>query len=64
MSRQIWTVFLVEKRFQLLGYKTQSIQERSQRIVPTGPKTYDGRGRFQPVYAIEESAGQCGRKFC
>ena len=28
MSRQIWTIFLVQKRFQLLGCKTQSIQER------------------------------------
>ena len=64
MSRKIWAIFLVQKRFQLLGCKTQSIQERLQRKVPTGPKTYDGRVRFQPVYAIEESAGQCGRKLC
>ena len=28
MSRQIWTIFTVQKRFQLLGCKTQSIQER------------------------------------
>ena len=50
--------FLVQKRFQLTGCKTQSIQERWQERVPTGPKSYNGRGRFQPVYAIEESAGQ------
>ena len=30
----------------------------------TGPKSYNGRSRFQPVYVIEESAGQCSRKFC
>ena len=27
-------------------------------------KTYKWGGRFQPVYAIEESAGQCSRKLC
>ena len=46
MSRQIWTIFWVQKRFQLLGCKTQSIQERWQQRVPTGPKSYNGRGRF------------------
>ena len=64
MSRQIWTIFFVQKRLQLLGGKTQSIRERWQEGVPTGPKSCDGRGRFQPVYAIEESAGQCNRKRC
>ena len=28
MPRQIWTVFLVKKGFQLLGCKIQSFQER------------------------------------
>ena len=42
----------------------KSIQERWQERVPTGPKSYSGRARFQPVYAIEESAGQCSRKLC
>ena len=64
MSRQIWTIFLVEKRFQLLGCKTQSIQEKWQERVPTGPKSYNGRGRFQPVYAIEESTGEFSKKIC
>ena len=64
ISRQIWTIFLVQKRFQLLGCKFQSIQERWQERVPTGPKSYNGRGKLQPVYAIEESAGQCSRKLC
>ena len=30
----------------------------------TGTKSYNGRGRFQPTYAIEESAGPCSRKLC
>ena len=46
LSRQIWTVFLVQKRFQLLGCKTQNIQERWQQRVPTGLKTYDGEEDF------------------
>ena len=62
MSRQIWTIFMVQKRFQLLGYKTQNLQERWQQRVPTGPKSYFGRGRFQPVFEIEELAGQCSRE--
>ena len=60
----IWTIFLVHKRFQLFGCKTQSIQERWQERVPTGSKSYKGKSRFQPVYAIEESAGQSCRKLC
>ena len=27
-------------------------------------KSYKKRGKFQTVYAIEESAGQCSRKLC
>ena len=38
----------------------KKVQE--QKRVPTGPKLYNGRGRFKPVYEIEESAGQCSRK--
>ena len=64
MSRQIWTIFLVQKRFRLLGCKTQSIQGRWQQQVLICAKSYNGRGKFQAVYAIEESAGQCGRKVC
>ena len=33
MAEQIWAIFLVQKRFQLLGCKTQSIQERWQERV-------------------------------
>ena len=44
--------------------KTKSIQERGQKRVPTGPKSYNGRGRFQSGYEIEESAGQCSRQLC
>ena len=63
MSRQIWTIFVVQKRFQLLGCKTQSIEERWQERIPSGPKSYNGRGRFQPVYAIEESAVNAAKNF-
>ena len=58
MSRQIWTNFLVQKRFQLLGCKIKSIQEGWQERVSTGPKSYYGRSRFQPVYAIERLRNQ------
>ena len=37
MSRQVWTIFSVQKRFQLLGCKTQSFQETGEkkfRLVP------------------------------
>ena len=44
------------------NYLDVKLNERWQQSVPTGPKSYNGRGRFQPVYAIEESAGQCSRK--
>ena len=64
MSTQIWTIFVVQKRFELLGCKTQSFEERRQERVPTGPQSFIGRGRFQPVYGIEESAGQRSRKLC
>ena len=40
MSRQIWTIFLVQKRFQTLGCKAQSFQEKWQQRVSTGPKSY------------------------
>ena len=45
-SRQIWTFFWVQKWFQILGCKTQSIQKRWQQRVPTGPKFYNGRSSF------------------
>ena len=48
----------------VFGCQTQSIHERWQESVPTGSNFYNGRGRCQPVYAIEESAGQCSRKLC
>ena len=63
MSRQIWTIFLVQKWFQLLGYKTQSVQERWQERVPTGPKSYNGRGRFQPVYALRNQLVNAAENF-
>ena len=37
---------------------------KDQERVSTGPKSYNERGRFQPVYEIEESVGQCSRKIC
>ena len=67
----MWTLANVKKDLDnFLGPKTvpttqtQSIQERWQERVPTGPKSYHSRGRSQPFYPIEESAGQCSRKLC
>ena len=56
--------FLVQKTFPPLGCKTQSIQERWQQRVPTGPRSYNGRGVFnqyirlrnQPVIAAKNFA--------
>ena len=59
MSRQIWATFLVQKGLQLLGCKTQSFQETRQQQLSTSTKSYNGRVRFQPIHAIEESAGHC-----
>ena len=64
MSREKLTTFLVRIRFQLFGCKTQSVQQKRQQRVSTGPISYNRRNRFQPVFAIEESAGQCSQKFC
>ena len=60
--RQIGTFLLVQKWLKKLGCKTQSFQERWQERIPTGIKTHNGRGTFQPVYAIEEPTGHCSRK--
>ena len=43
MPGQIWTIFLVQKCFQLLGCKTQNFQGSWQQRVLTGPKSYNGR---------------------
>ena len=64
MSRQIWTIFKVQKRFQLLGCKTQSIQERSQQIVPTGPKSYYGReAKFNQFMRLRSQLVKAAKKF-
>ena len=52
----------VRKWFQLLECKTQSFQERRQQRVPTGTNSYNGRGRCQPVEAVQESTGIFSRK--
>ena len=54
--------FLVQKWFQLPGCKTQIFRERWEQRVPTGTNTCNRRGRFQPGYVIDESAGHCSRK--
>ena len=54
--------FFSPKFFQIFGCRTQSFQKKWQQRVPTGAKSYNGRDRFQPIYAIEESAGHCSRK--
>ena len=64
MLRQIRLIFLVQKWFQLLGCENQNFQEIRQQRVRNVPKSYNGRSRVQPVYAIEESADHCSRKIC
>ena len=54
--------FLSLKGMQILECKSESFQEKSQRRLHTGTKSYNGRGRLQPVHAIEESTGHCSRK--
>ena len=46
MPRQIWTNFLVQKFFRLLGHETQSVQEGRKQTISTGMKLDNGRGRF------------------
>ena len=46
MSRQLWTIFLVQKRFQLVGCETQSIVERWQQSVLTGQNLTMGEAVF------------------
>ena len=61
--RQICAIFMVEKRFHLIGCKTRSFQEKKQRF-PIGTKSHNGRCVFRAVFAIKESAGHCSRKLC
>ena len=61
---QIWTFFLIQNWFHLLGCKFYIFRESWQQRFPTGTNSYNGRGRFQPVYAIEESVCHCSRKLC
>ena len=64
MPGEIGVLLWVQKNFHSLGCKSQSLQERWQQRVPTGTKSYNEGGRFQPAYAVEESAGHCSRKLC
>ena len=59
-SRQLWSIFLVQKWFHLFGRKFWSVRERWQQKI--GPKSYNERGRFQPVHALKESASHCSKK--
>ena len=45
------------------GCETRSFQNSWQQRVPNGTKSYNGRTRFQPLDAIEESDDHCSRKF-
>ena len=54
MSRQTWTIFMVQNWFQLLGCKTQKFQKIWQQRVHTRSKSYNGRGRFQPVFLLRK----------
>ena len=46
-----------KKRFKFVGCKAHGFHERQQERIPTGTKSYNGRGRLQPVHVIEKSAG-------
>ena len=46
-SRQIWLIFMVHKRFQLLGCKVSNAQKSWQQILSPGPKSFTGRSGFQ-----------------
>ena len=63
MSRQIWTIFLVQKRFQLLGCKTQSIQERRQERVPTGSKSTMGEADFNQFMRLRNQLVNAAENF-
>ena len=62
MRRENESTFLVQKRFQLFGSETQNQQETLQQRLSSDPKPYNGRSRFQPVLAVEESAAHCSKK--
>ena len=50
------------KRLQPLGFKILSFLERWQRKFSISTNFYIGKVRVQPVYAIQESAGNCCKK--
>ena len=64
MPTQIWMVFMVQNLPIYLVLKHKGFQERRQLKLPIVTKSYNGIDKFQPVYAIEESAGTCRREFC
>ena len=47
-----------------LDVKLKVFKKGDKKEFGPGAKPHKGRGRFQPVYEIEESAGQCTRNFC
>ena len=61
---QIVVTFVVKKRFQLLICKTQNIQERCQQRLPTGPKSYSGRGRFEQVLRLRNQLVNAAKQLC
>ena len=63
VSREIWTIFLDQKRLQLLGYQTQSVHEKRPKCrKSTGTKLFNGRSWFQPVYSTKKSTTCCSRQ--
>ena len=63
MLRQVWTIFMVQKWLQLLGYLTKSVQKRRQNCgISTETKLFNGRSRFQPVYSTKKSTSCCNRQ--
>ena len=61
--KTIFDNFLGPKRFQLLGCKTQSIQERWQERVPTGPKSYNGEADFSQFMRLRNQLVNAAKNF-
>ena len=55
MQRKLWAMFLVQNWFQYLIVNLEVFQKDDKKIILAGPSSYNGRSRFQPVYAIDES---------
>ena len=63
MPRQIWTNFLVQKIFRLLGRETQSVQEGRKQTISTGTKLDNGRADFNQFIRLRNQLVVAVRDF-